>query len=65
MESDFKAIYKYVGKEKYVMGVPRRDLTEDEWEALTPLEKRVAKGLYKKVTPARGAGQRDTEHNSK
>lgn len=65
MES--KVIYRYVGRGAYVMGVPKRDLTEEEWNALDVLDRKTAKLLYKKVEkkPTHGAEQNDTERSNK
>lgn len=68
MES--KVIYRYVGRGAYVMGVPKRDLTEEEWNALDALDRKTAKLLYKRVEktekkPTHGAEQNDTERSNK
>lgn len=47
-----KVIYRYVGRGAYVMGVPTRDLTEEEWKALDAADRRTAKLLYKRAEVA-------------
>jgi hypothetical protein len=42
-------MYKYIGEGAYWPGVPMRDLTDEEWEALSGDAKRHAKTLYQKV----------------
>lgn len=41
--------YEYVGEGAYVPGVPARDLTEEEWKALSADQRRAAKGLYRRL----------------
>ncbi len=47
--------YRYTGTGERYAGVPARDLTEEEFEALGPLEKRtvVESGSYKEVAKAK------------
>ena len=39
--------YKYTGAGAYVLGIPARDLTEEEWAALTDEQRARAADLYK------------------
>ena len=49
--------YVYDGNGVYVLGVPARDLTDDEWAALTDEQKKQAKALYRKETPDAKGGK--------
>ena len=44
--------YRYVGKGERYRGVPARDLTQAEYDALSPLEQRTVteSGAYKPLT---------------
>ena len=46
---------RYVGKGHYFQGVPARDLTDEEWDALPKRrqERLLASGLYEKVRTRR------------
>lgn len=50
-------IYRYVGRGAYVMGVPTRDLTEEEWKGLDALDRKTAKLLYKRVEVKDGGNE--------
>lgn len=46
---------RYIGKGAYLGGVPMRDLSEDEWDALTPEQQAAAQPLYQDDRkPAKG-----------
>ena len=47
----------YQGDGTYVLGVPARDLTDDEWNALTDEQKKQAKPLYRKDAPEPKGGK--------
>lgn len=50
-KSEAKAVtYKYVGNGDYLFGVPARDLTKDEFDALNDEQKDAVKksGVYEK-----------------
>ncbi len=47
----------YEGNGEYVPGVPARDLTDDEWLALTDEQKAQAKDLYRAEKPATKGGK--------
>jgi len=49
--------YVYAGNGAYVPGIPQRDLTDDEWAALTDEQKAQAKPLYRKEPPANKGGK--------
>ena len=42
---------RYVGDGAFVNGVPARDLSADEWGALTDEQREAAKNLYTAETP--------------
>ena len=50
-------VYRYVGRGAYVMGVPTRDLTEEELQALDVLDRKTAKLLYKRVEVTNGSNK--------
>lgn len=41
--------HKYVGKGQYIPGVPARDLTAEEWQAIPALWRALAEKLYRKA----------------
>ena len=47
---------RYVGEGEFVIGVPARDLSADEWSALTDDQREAAKNLYTAETPTTEEG---------
>ena len=41
-----KVYAKYLGEGNFVPGVPARDLSRDEWDALTDEQRAACRGLY-------------------
>lgn len=48
--------YLYVGFGDFVPGVPARDLSAEEWDALSDEARAMAAPLYQAPTPEEGAG---------
>lgn len=55
------AKYKYIGKGHYIEGVPARDLTEEEYEAIPEKFKGLAEKLYKAEEPKSKSGKVNDE----
>ena len=45
---------RYIGDGAFCIGVPARDLTADEWAALTPDQREQAASLYEPVVTNEG-----------
>lgn len=55
---------KFVGKDnEFLDGIPNRDLTEAEWDALSKEQKKIAvdSGLYQVPTPAASLSKKLTK----
>ena len=42
-------MYRYTGAGRYALGVPARDLSDDEWNAISDADQAVAAALYEYV----------------
>jgi hypothetical protein len=58
-------VLRFIGGDRYALGVPARDLTDEEWDGLTDEQRLYAAGLYEveptaktnAKAPAEPAGQ--------